>query len=440
MENNSKQINNSTPAPAPIVAWVGLDWADKKHSLFVRPIQGEPSACQVEQKPQALDQFFLQLHQQYPHGRIAVCLEQSRGPVLYCLMKYDFLVIYPLNPRCLADFRRAFKVSGAKADPTDADLLSELGYKHHERLRALVPEDTATRRLRFLVEARRDFVDKRTALVNELTATLKSFYPLALEVVGETLEGPMGLEFLRRWPNLAKLQAAKAGVLRAFFYAHNSRSEEKIAARLEAIKTAVALTEDPVIVDSLQLQAAGLVRELEAVQKTVAEYDKRIREVFEGHSQKSLFEKLPGAGEVMAPRLAAAFGTVRSNLEAALDLLSLSGVAPVKKQSGEQETVHFRFARPKFLHQSLVEFAKCSIGQCDWARLLYEDQIKEGKSKYAAIRVVAFKWVRILWRCWKDGLAYDEVKYLRSLQKRGVKLYESLYKAMPAETGPVNNS
>jgi transposase len=441
MKNEPTQNNNSIPAADPIAAWVGLDWADKKHSLFVRPTDGAATtACELEQKPQALDQFFLQLHQNHPQGRIAVCLEQSRGPVLYALMKYDFVVIYPVNPRCLADFRRAFKVSGAKADPTDADLLSELGCKHHQRLRALVPEDLATRQLRFLVEARRDFVNKRTALANELTATLKSYYPLALEVVGENLEGPMGLEFLRRWPNLAKLQGAKPSVVRAFFYAHNSRSEEKIAARLEAINTAVPLTEDPAIVGSLQLQAAGLARQLAVVQKTVAEYDQQIRVVFEGHSEKWLFEKLPGAGPVLAPRVAAAFGTIRTNLGAALDLLCLSGVAPVKRQSGQQETVHFRFARPKFLHQSLVEFAKCSIGQCDWARLLYEKQITQGKSAYAAIRVVAFKWVRILWRCWKDGQAYDEVKYLRSLKKRGIKLYESLYNALPAETGPVNNS
>src|ERR1043165_3884633 len=269
MNNNPTQNNNSTRSADRIAVWVGLDWADKEHSLFLRPTDATPStACELEQKPQVLDQFFLQLNQQHPQGRIAVCLEQSRGPVLYALMKYDFVVIYPINPRCLADFRRTFKVSGAKADPTDAELLSELGCKHQERLRALVPEDSATRRLRFLVEARRDFVDKRTALVNELRATLKSYYPLALEVVGENLEGPMGLEFLRRWPNLARLQGARPSTVRAFFYAHNSRSEEKISARLEAIKTAVALTEDPAIVDSLQLQAAGLIRQLGAVQKT----------------------------------------------------------------------------------------------------------------------------------------------------------------------------
>jgi transposase len=315
-----------------------------------------------------------------------------------------------------------------------------LGLKHHDRLRAFQPEDPATRQLRFLTEARRGFVDQRTASLNQLSATLKCYYPLALELVGDNLEGPMGLEFLRRWPNLAKLQTAKPGTLRAFFYAHNSRSEEKIEQRLQAVKTAVALTEDPAIVQSLQLQALGLVRQLTALQKTLAEYDQQIHLVFASHSEQSLFASLPGAGEVLAPRLAAAFGTLRTNLEAALDLLCYSGVAPVQRQSGQQKTVHFRFARPKFLHQSLVEFAKCSIGQCEWARLCYEDQLQKGKGKYAAIRVLAFKWVRVLWRCWRDRVAYDETKYLRSLQKHGIKLYESLYSALPPETLAVKNS
>ena len=446
MTNDATQNPSGTAPPssasaAPIVAWIGLDWADQKHHLSVRTLDGAPpKAYQVEHKPQALDQWLLQLRQQHPQGRLAVCLEQSRGPVLYALMKYDFLVIYPVHPRCLADFRRAFCVSGAKADPSDADLLSEMGLKHHERLRAFQPDDPATRQRRFLTEARRGFVDQRTAHVNQLLATLKCYYPVAVELVGQNLEGPMGLEFLRRWPNLTQLQKAKPGTLRAFFYAHNSRSEEKIDQRLATVKTAVPLSEDPAIVQSLQLQALGLARQLTALQKTLAEYDQQIREVFATHGEKSLFASLPGAGEVLAPRLAAAFGTLRGNLGAALDWLCYSGVAPVQRQSGQQKTVHFRFARPKFLHQSLVEFAKCSLGQCEWARLCYEDQLQKGKGKYAAIRVLAFKWVRLLWRCWQDRVNYDEVKYLRSLQKHGVKLYESLYSALPPETMPVKNS
>jgi len=431
------------PAPLPpILCWVGLDWADQKHCLVVRTRPAGPSQTHyLDQKPEQLEEFFLGLRAQHPQGRIAVAIEQSRGPVLYALMKYDFLALYPVNPRTLADYRRAFKLSGAKADPLDADLLCELVGQHADRLRSLAVEDAATRQLRLLTEARRGFVEERTGLSNQLGATLKGYYPLARELVGEDLTIPMALAFLRRWPNLAKLQTAKPSALRAFFYGHNSRSEEKIAARLEAIKKARPLTEDPALLEPLQLQMQRLVAHLRTVQQTIDQYDERISQVFATHSQAWLFAPLPGAGAALAPRLAAVFGTVQANFEAALDLLCFSGVAPVRKQSGNQEVVHFRYARPLFVHQSLVEFAKCSIGQCAWARLLYEHELKQGKSKWRAIRKLAFKWIRILWRCWTAGQPYDETKYLRSLQRDGVQLYRSLYEALPPLPTPiVNNS
>lgn len=441
IQTNSTAITEPAPLP-PIVCWVGLDWADQKHCLAVRTRPAGPSKTHyLDQKPEPLDEFFLALRAEHPQGRIAVAIEQSRGPVLYALMKYDFLALYPVNPRTLADYRRAFKLSGAKDDPLDADLLSELVAQHNDRLRSLVVEDAPTRKLRLLMEARRGFVEERTGLSNQLEATLKCYYPLARELLGEDLTMPMALDFLRRWPNLAKLQAAKPSTLRAFFYGHNSRSEEKIAARLEAIKQARPLTEDPALLEPLELQMQRLVAHLRTVQQTLDQYDERISQVFATHSQAWLFAPLPGAGAALAPRLAAVFGTVQANFEAALNLLSFSGVAPVRKQSGGQEVVHFRYARPIFVHQSLVEFAKCSIGQCAWARLLYEHELKEGKKKWVAIRKLAFKWIRILWYCWHEQQPYDETQYLRSLQRDGVELYRSLYEALPPlPTTTVNNS
>lgn len=434
MSKNTTQINSasSAGAPQPVVCWVGLDWADQKHCLVVRTtVGGPPQQHLVEHKPEALDAWFLQLRQQHPSGRIAVAIEQSRGPVLYALMKYDFLVIYPVNPRCLADYRRAFKLSGAKDDPLDGDLLCELVSLHPDRLRPLAIEDIPTRQLRLLVEARRGFVHDSTALSNRLGANLKGYYPLALDLVGEDLTAPMALDLLRRWPNLAKLKTAKPGVLRAFFYAHNSRSEERIQERLQAVRQAKPLTEDPALLLPLQLQMEQLVQQLRTLRQSIALYDKRIESVFAQHSDAWLFKQLPGAGPVLAPRLAAAFGTIRTNFASAHDLLCFSGVAPVRKQSGGQQVIQFRYARPIFLHQSMVEFAKCSIGQCAWARLLFEEALRTGKSRWAALRKVAFKWLRILWRCWQQRQAYDEVTYLRSLQRDGVELYHCLYKALP---------
>lgn len=431
----------ATPVSTPIVLWIGLDWADQKHFLVCRPTDGTAKFTkELSQKPELIDEFFLQLHRQYPHGRLGVCVEQSRGPIISALMKFDFVVLYPVNPRSLAEFRRVFKVSGAKSDPSDGDLLADLGYLHHDRLRALQPQDVLTRQLSLLNEHRRDLVEDRTGALNRLGSTLKCYYPLALELVSENLGSPLALDFLRRWPNLAVLQKVKLQTVRAFFYAHNCRSAELIEGRLAALATAKPLTEDPGLIEPLQMRALAMVQQIASLQKSIAQYDQTIAAVFARHAKAALFAALPGAGPALAPRLAAAFGTLPDNWESAQDLLNLSGVAPVTRQSGKQRTVHFRWVRPKFLHQTLVEFAKCSLGQCDWAGLLYQHLLKEGNSTWMAIRIVAFKWVRILWRCWKENTAYDETRYLRGLQKRGVKLYESLYEKLPAapQPNPVN--
>jgi transposase len=432
MQNVSESTKKMPEMKAPMIptVWIGLDWADREHVVTVqKPQASAPTRQTVENKAAALEAFLMKLHQEHPQERIGVCVEQARGPVVYALMKYDFVVIYPINPRTLAEFRRAFTVSGAKSDPRDGDLLCELGAKHHDRLRPLQPEDAVVRQLRLEVEGRRNFVDQRTAGLNQLTDTLKSYYPLALELFPENLDSVMAREFLRRWPNLAKLQGARASVLRAFFYKHNSRSEEKIKERLAAIGSARAWTEDSALLSALELKMVCLLDQISAAQKAVDQYDARIESTFAQLTEAAIFQKLPGAGPVLAPRLAAVFGTQKDNWQSAEDLLCWTGVAPVRRQSGNKNTVHFRRARPVFVHQSMIEFAKSSTGFCPWARLLYQDQLKKGKSKFAAIRMVAFKWVRILYRCWKDGVTYDETKYLRTLQRRGVKLYESLYAA-----------
>ena len=428
----NNQMKESNPA---ITVWIGLDWADQKHCLAVRPLGAlQAQEVWVEQKPQALDEFFLHLRQQFPQGRIGVCLEQSRGPVIYALMKYDFVMLYPVNPRTLADFRRAFCVSGAKSDPTDAPLLEELGTKHHQRLWPLQPEEPTTRKLRLLVEGRRGLVDQKTALCNELTAVLKGYYPLALELVGEDLATPIAREFLKRWPNLDRLKAASAGRLRSFFYKHNSRSELRIIQRLQAVAAARPLTEDASVLEPLQLQALSLVRQLAAVQQSLAEYEQQIEASFEKLEDAWLFARLPGAGKVYAPRLAVAFGSRRANWPDPQSFQCRTGVAPVRKQSGGQKVVQFRYARPRFLHQTMVEYAQHSVRYSAWAALLYRHLKSKGKSTWAALRVIAFKWIRILWRCWTDRVAYDESRYLASLQKRGNPIYASLY------ANPVNNS
>lgn len=77
-----------------------------------------------------------------------------------------------------------------------------------------------------------------------------------------------------------------------------------------------------------------------------------------------------------------------------------------------------RFACPKFLKQSFVEFARCSVGSSVWAREYFDQQRAKGVGRHAIYRALAYKWIRILFRCWKDRTPYDEQRYLTARQLR----------------------
>jgi hypothetical protein len=99
-------------------------------------------------------------------------------------------------------------------------------------------------------------------------------------------------------------------------------------------------------------------------------------------------------------------------------LQQYAGIAPVTDRSGNKTWVHWRMSCPKFLRQTFVEWATQSIRQSFWASAFYEQQRDKGKSHQMAVRALAFKWIRILHRCWQEGTPYDESTYLKSLKKR----------------------
>ena len=119
------------------------------------------------------------------------------------------------------------------------------------------------------------------------------------------------------------------------------------------------------------------------------------------------------------PRLLAAFGSQRDRYASADEVQIYSGIAPITERSGKMKWVHFRWACPKFLRQSFHEWAGHSIMKSAWARAYYQQRRKQGQDHHAAVRALAFKWIRIVFRCWKDRVAYDEEKYLATLAKRG---------------------
>jgi transposase len=405
-------------AVSQVVVWIGLDWADQRHEISLQAAgSSRVERFTVEQKPEALHAWVAGLRTRFPQGKIALALEQSRGAVIYALMNYDFLLLYPVPPKTLARYREAFATSGAKSDPSDADLLRELVQTHSDRLRAWQPDDALTRQLRLLVEHRRQTVADRTRLSNRLTALLKTYFPQALEWMGDLRQAAAG-EFLRRWPTLPAVQQAKRSELRRFYEEHRRLSAEQRAELFGQIDQAQPLTRDAALIEASALMAQGVAEQLGTVIAVVARLDQELEKLFGQHPDHDLFQDLPGAGPALAPRLTAAFGSDRNRYPDAAEIQKFSGVAPVTKKSGRSEVVQWRMACPKFLRQTFHEFANASRKKSRWARAYYEQQRQRGASHHAAVRALAYKWIRVLYRCWKDRTPYDEQVYVNALQRR----------------------
>jgi transposase len=409
-----------------LAARIGIDWADDHHDFCLQEAgSSRTESGRIAQDPRALAEWVAGLRQRFGGRPVGICLETSRAPLVAALIEHEFIVLYPVNPRTLKRFREAFAPNGAKDDPDDAGLLLELLSKHEDRLHRWVPDNPETRAITRLVEARRKAVDLRTKLTNQLAAELKGYFPQALSWAGE-LDTQLATDFLQRWPTLKDVQSAKAQTIRKFYYGHNCRRAELIEQRIEEIRTAVALTNDPAIVETSTLNVQMLARQIEALRPSITRYDKEIAKRFGTHPDAHLFESLPGSGPAMAPRLLSAFGSQRERFQAASEIQEYSGIAPVTKRSGKQCQTTWRWSAPKFVRQSFHEFARLSIHHSAWARAYYELQRERGKTRHAAIRALAFKWIRIIYRCWKERTAYDEAQYIQALWARHSPLVQRL--------------
>ena len=400
-------------------ACVGIDWADEVHAVCLFAAGSDAAEHRtLEQTPEAIDAWVAELRQRFAGRRIAVCVEQSRGALIYALLKYDCFVIYPINPKQLARFREALAPSGSKDDPDDAWLLVQFLLKHRDRLRPSKPDDADTRLIGLLVEDRRDAIALRTRLTNALAARLKQYFPQALELLGGNLTTRLAGEFLRRWPTLDALQRARPQTVRQFFVDHNCRDTEAIDQRLELIRRAVPLTHDRAVIDSSVLHVHMLAGQLLELATAVAEYDRQIAQHFAAHPDHELFDSFPGAGEVLAPRLLAAFGSDRQRVRDARQIQQYSGIAPITQRSGKSKVVKRRWACPRFLLQTFHEFANHSRPFCAWAQAFYEMMRARGAGHHAAVRTLAFKWIRVLFVCWKTRTPYNDAQYLASLRRR----------------------
>jgi len=395
---------------------IGIDWATQKHDVCIQCPDGSRKFIVIDSSPESIDEWVTDLRNKYK-CHIHAAVELCRGPIVYALQKYNFITIFPVNPAMLAKYRETFYPSGAKDDPTDAEFALDLMIKYPNKVKPLKLASDPMRKLSFLVEQRRRLVDDRRRFSNRLINTLKQYYPQLLTWFSHR-DTKLFMDFIMRWPSLQKLQRSHENTIRKFFHSHGGNAVTLAEKRIDLIKKSTVLTNDNAVLESHELLSTTLARQLQTVISSIRDFDIEIEKIYKEMPDAELFNSLPGTGACLAPRLLVAMGENRDKFNTASEVQMYAGIAPVTERSGKKCWVHWRWQCSKFLRQSFIEWSEKSVSRSFWAGLYYNQQRAKGSSHQAAVRSLAFKWIRILFRCWKSQKVYSEAKYLQALHDR----------------------
>jgi hypothetical protein len=272
-----------------------------------------------------------------------------------------------------------------------------------------------------LCAKQRDLIQERTALVQRLEATLKAYHPAALDFFSDWAS-PVAWRFVARFPTPESLARARKQTVLGFLKANRIGLTPLWLERVGRLGEAAAWPR-PAGAPALGLAAKAAVAQLQALQKHVDMFDREIYEHVKESSSYKLLKSLPGAGDRLAPALAAMAGLAPGGDGRLRALRCLSGVAPVQDQSGRRSADRMRRRCNKHWRNTLHLFARCSTRHCAWAAAFYRLCRERGDSYATALRKLADKWLKIIHRMLQTGETYDDGRYVEALRKSGSPVY-----------------
>lgn len=414
------RIMNANWSEQPFFA--ALDWAKEHHDVIVVDRVGTIVAdFQFEHTAPGWDEFSQRMQ---AFGQCPVTIETSAGMAVDQLLQRGY-TLYPINPLAAKEYRKRKAPSGTKTDRHDAWSLADALRTDGHAWRALHPQDEATMTLRLLCRDEIALIENRTALVNQLEAALGDYYPLALESF-KSWAKPHAWAFLRAFPTPQALAKAGQRNRQKFLHTHKLWRPDTSAQRLALWERGQQLNASPAVVSAKSLLALSLATVLETLQRQIQEYRSRIEAAFAQHPDHDIFGSLPGAKEVLGPRLLSLIGSVREVFPDADSLMCQAGVSPVSYQSGKICKARIRFVCDHFLRYTVHLWVDESRKTSDWAQTYYQAKRDQGHEHASALRCLGKRWLKVLWRMWRDHTRYDEAEHLKALQEHGSFVWQSL--------------
>lgn len=396
---------------------VGLDWAKDSHAVCVVDAEGAiVDRFDVRHDRDGLADLARRLGRHGEATELPIAVERPSGLLVDTLVEAGFVVV-PIHPNVVKACRSRYSTVHAKSDPGDAYLLADLLRTDGHRFEPLRPLSDEIRALRAMVRGRDDLVAERVAVANQLRALLESYWPGAVAIFAD-VDSPITLDFIERYPTPDSARCLGVKRMARFLATHHysgRRSAEVLLARLRAAPDGHA---GELEVEAKRLVALGLVATLRTLVARIKHLTSAIEHAVAQLPSGRVIMSLPRAGKVNAAQILAELGDNPARFGSEAALAAQAGVAPVTYASGKKLGVGFRWAANKRLRLAITTWADNSRHDNEWARGVYRRARQRGCDHPHAVRVLARAWVRVLWRCWVNGVEYDTEKHAsaRALQ------------------------
>lgn len=395
---------------------IGIDWSQKHHDVRIHNDKG---AClarfQITHSLTGFQELEKQITAINPEPRdCLVAIETAENLLVDFLWSRQYR-LYVLAPSFVNGNRSRQRASTARDDDRDAELLTEILRTDKHILIPWQPDGAVVRQMRYLLS----FVDDLTASIvqysNRLRAVLLRYYPQALTAFSK-IKTPLLLHFLQVYPTPEQAAALTFEEFRDFCLQHGDRRRDYQTRRFARLQRPAPEADEelrPVFVTQtpwLAQQLLGLVQQKETAID-------QVQELFATHPDQHIFDSLPGAGKLLAPKLLTMFGDHRDRLPSPALIQALAGTCPVTVRSGKAYSVRFRRACNHTYRNTAQQFAKTSVSQSPWAAGYYEQARQRGHSKNLAYRCLANRWLKVIWTIWQRRQPYDESYHLQQVQR-----------------------
>jgi transposase len=393
---------------------IGLDWGNASHAVCAVDEQGSIQLrFEAMHDHAGLTDLVRRLTKLGPPQELPIALERPSGLLVDTLINAGFVVV-PIHPNVVKACRSRYSAVHAKTDGTDAYLLADLLRTDGHRFPPLRPESDAVRALRALCRTRDDLVAERTAIANQLRALLDSFWPGAAAVFSE-ITSPIALAFVQRYPTPQSAAHLGEKRLASFLAQHRYSGRRPVTELLERLRDAPASHVGPLEAEAKGELVRSLSLVLERLGEQIAAITSRIEHDLLATEDGPWLTSFPRIGRLNAAQIYAELGSVRERFPTVDALAAEAGACPVTRQSGKSHSVAFRWACNTRLRVALTTFADNSRHASPWAADVYQRARARGAKHPHAIRILARAWLKVLWRCWVERIAYDPIKHRAAL-------------------------